>query len=73
LFLTPDIKKYIRQAILCAGDTTLDFADDRTIGFDGKVTRYGFTGANSTHQCRDWDAVREFAEGHRAGDRTGIL
>ncbi|KAH8884196.1 hypothetical protein GQ53DRAFT_846499 [Thozetella sp. PMI_491] len=64
---------YIRQAVLCAGDTTLDYADDQVIGQDGKVTRYGFTGANSTHMCRDWDAIKKFAEEHRSGDRTGVL
>lgn len=66
-------KKYIRQAVLCAGDTTMDYADDQTIGQDGQVTRYGFTGANSTHQCRDWDAIKAFAEQHKSEDRTGIL
>ncbi len=51
----------------------MDHADDRTVGQDGKVVRYGFTGANSTHQCRDWDAIKSFAENHRSGDRSGIL
>ncbi|KAK5653729.1 hypothetical protein OQA88_7885 [Cercophora sp. LCS_1] len=64
---------YVRQAILCAGDTTLDYADDRVVDSDGKVTRYGFTGANSTHQCRDWDIIKKFTEEHKAGDRSGIL
>ncbi|KAK4448437.1 hypothetical protein QBC34DRAFT_407430 [Podospora aff. communis PSN243] len=64
---------YIRQAILCSGDTTLDYANDRVFGQDGKVTRYGFTGSNSTHQCRDWDFIRDFAGKHKSGDTTGIL
>ena len=64
--------KYIRQAVLCAGDTTLDYADDRTTALNGTVTRYGYTGANSTHQCRDWDVIKAFAEGHRSSDMTGI-
>ncbi|CAI4219554.1 unnamed protein product [Parascedosporium putredinis] len=64
---------YVRQAIICAGDTTLDFADDLTFGPDGNVTRYGFTGARSVHQCRDWDAIKAFAEKHKSGDRKGIL
>ena len=63
----------MRQAILCSGDITLDYADDRVIGQDGQVTRYGFTGSNSTHQCHDWDLIREFAEQHKSGNRTGIL
>ncbi|KAL1859076.1 hypothetical protein VTK73DRAFT_7595 [Phialemonium thermophilum] len=64
---------YIRQSILCAGDTTLDHADDRSVDEDGRVLRYGFTGARSTHQCRDWEAIKTFAEQHKSGDRSGIL
>jgi len=64
--------QYIRQGVLCAGDTTLDYADDKTFALDGSVTRYGFTGANSTHQCRDWDTIRAFAENHRSNEMTGI-
>ncbi|KAG4429570.1 hypothetical protein IFR05_014945 [Cadophora sp. M221] len=63
---------YIRQAILCAGDTTLDYAEIVT-GSDGVQRRLGFTGANSTHQCRDWDAIRAWAIENRSGDKAGIL
>ncbi|KAL5321891.1 hypothetical protein ACEPPN_009854 [Leptodophora sp. 'Broadleaf-Isolate-01'] len=63
---------YIRQAIICAGDTTLDYAEIVT-GSDGVERRLGFTGANSTHQCRDWDAIREWAVENRSGDKAGIL
>ncbi|CZT05096.1 uncharacterized protein RAG0_11329 [Rhynchosporium agropyri] len=63
---------YIRQAILCAGDTTLDYAAI-VKGSDGVERRLGFTGANSTHQCRDWDAIRDWAIEHRSGDKAGIL
>jgi hypothetical protein len=51
----------------------LDYADDKIIAEDGRVMRYGFTGSNSTHQCRSWDAIRAFAEGNRSGDKKGIL
>lgn len=71
--LDTNFKKYIRQAVLCAGDTTMDYANERLIGPDGQVKKYGFTGANSTHQCRDWDAIKAFAEQHKSGDRNGIL
>ncbi|KAH7419951.1 hypothetical protein BKA64DRAFT_699954 [Cadophora sp. MPI-SDFR-AT-0126] len=63
---------YIRQAIICAGDTTLDYAEVVT-GADGVERRLGFTGANSTHQCRDWDAIRAWAIENRSGDKAGIL
>ena len=67
------ISGIVRQAILCAGDTTLDFADDILRTADGAIGRAGFTGANSTHQCRDWDAIRVFAVETRSGDKTGIF
>lgn len=58
---------YIRQSIMCSGDTTLDFAE---LHDDG--TRRGFSGAGSTHQCRDWDSIVDWAVENRAGDKKGI-
>lgn len=58
---------YIRQSIMCHGDTTLDFAEVQADG-----VRRGFSGANSTHQCRDWDALTAWAVENRAGDKKGI-
>jgi len=57
---------YIRQAILCAGDTTLDHAE-------GSDRKSGFSGAGATHQCRDWEAIKAFAVEMREGNMTGIL
>lgn len=58
---------YLRQSIMCAGDTTLDYAEAHEDG-----TRAGFSGANSTHQCRDWNSIVDWAVENRAGDKTGI-
>ncbi|KAK7708892.1 hypothetical protein SLS64_006372 [Diaporthe eres] len=58
---------YIRQSIMCSADTTLDFAELQP---DGR--RKGFSGANSTHQCTDWDALTAWAVENRAGDKAGI-
>lgn len=58
---------YLRQAVMCNGDTTLDYAE---LHDDG--TRRGFSGANSTHQCRSWDAIVGWAVENRAGDKKGI-
>lgn len=58
---------YLRQAIMCSGDTTLDYAEMHDDG-----TRRGFSGANSTHQCRDWDTIVGWAVENRAGDKKGI-
>jgi len=63
---------YIRQAVLCAGDTTLDHAAIIKDA-DGSERRSDFTGANSTHQCRDWEAIKSFLIDRRSGDKTGIL
>ncbi|KAH8685892.1 hypothetical protein BGZ60DRAFT_103371 [Tricladium varicosporioides] len=63
---------YIRQAILCAGDTTLDHAEiEYTL--DGKEQKYGFSGANATHVCRDWDAIKKVLIEKRLDNKTGIL
>ena len=58
---------YIRQAIMCAGDTALERA--RTV--DGRVVR-GVDGWGVEHRCRDWDAIFMWAEEHRSGDLEGI-
>jgi len=60
---------YIRQALMCGGDTTFEWP--RRIIHEanrvtGKVDGYGIT-----HQCRDWDAIREFAIERRATNVTG--
>jgi len=62
---------YIRQSIICAGDTTLDFAEIVRAA-DGTERRLGFTGSNSTHICRSWDAIKAFAVENRSGDKFGI-
>ncbi|KAK0648123.1 hypothetical protein B0T16DRAFT_407752 [Cercophora newfieldiana] len=59
---------YIRQAIMCAGDTALEKA--RTMD-GGRVVR-GVDGWGVEHQCRDWDAIFQWAQEHRSGDLEGI-
>lgn len=59
---------YIRQSIMCAADTTLDFAAPDTETGE----RRGFSGANSTHVCRDWDFFVDWAVENREGDKMGI-
>lgn len=39
---------------------------------DGTERRLGFTGANSTHICRSWDAIKAWAVENRSGDKVGI-
>ncbi|KAI1113184.1 hypothetical protein F5Y14DRAFT_226701 [Nemania sp. NC0429] len=50
---------YIRQGLMCAADPTLEKRND-TIG--------GVTGWGTSHQCRDFNALQEWAETHRYSD-----
>lgn len=58
---------YIRQAIMCNGDTTLE----RPRVVDGNVVR-GVDGWGVTHECRDYGAIYSFAEEHRSSNLSGI-
>ncbi|KAK4445428.1 hypothetical protein QBC34DRAFT_384226 [Podospora aff. communis PSN243] len=61
--------EYVRQGIICAGDTTLE--GGRVVG--GRVVR-GVDGWGVEHWCRDWDWIFGWAggEGVRSGDGEGI-
>ncbi|KAM7192069.1 protein of unknown function (DUF3328) domain containing protein [Naviculisporaceae sp. PSN 640] len=59
---------YIRQSIMCSGDSTLEKA---RVGEEGEVVR-GVDGWDVTHQCRDWDTIFRFAEEYRSRNITGI-
>ena len=55
---------YIRQGILCAGDTTIE-----------GQTEYG-EGWGSNHQCKDIRAIQEWVDDHMGlpeGDYSDIL
>ncbi|KAI1502981.1 hypothetical protein F5X99DRAFT_139391 [Biscogniauxia marginata] len=54
---------FIRQSLMCAADPTLEKRNE-TIG--------GVTGWGSTHQCRDFEALKEWTEKHRYSDADGI-
>ncbi|KAK3353842.1 hypothetical protein B0T25DRAFT_569028 [Lasiosphaeria hispida] len=58
---------YIRQAIMCCGDTTLEKA--RTV--DDKIVR-GVDGWDVEHQCRDYDAIYAYGAAYRTNNLTGI-
>lgn len=57
---------YLRQAVMCAGDMTLEPA------FDVDGTK-GVNGWNVVHQCRDYERMTVFAEEHRYANSSGIL
>lgn len=58
--LAADCLGYLRQAILCQADTTLELATILTIG-DGRVVP-GVFDLEQTHQCGDWTQIREYME-----------
>ncbi|KFY14148.1 hypothetical protein V492_02825 [Pseudogymnoascus sp. VKM F-4246] len=63
---------YIRQGILCAGDTSLEFVK---VEYDelGKVKSSSVDGDGVAHVCRDWGVVKEALEAKRVDDQMGIL
>lgn len=59
---------YLRQAVMCAGDMTLEHAMEyKKEGI--KVV----DGWNTEHQCRNYRMMYEFAEKHRYLNSGGIL
>jgi hypothetical protein len=52
---------YIRQAVKCAGDLTLE---KTTHEFNG-TQRFGANGWGNVHECRSRDAILAFSEEHR--------
>lgn len=60
---------YLRQAIMCAGDTTLETA---LVGSDGVMVP-GFDGWGDVHECRSFEAIFDFAAAHRVKDRTCLM
>ncbi|PPQ91129.1 hypothetical protein CVT25_013268 [Psilocybe cyanescens] len=50
---------YLRQALLCAADTTLEYGGPSMRSPNGDVIA---TGVNVTHTCRDWKQVHDYME-----------
>lgn len=56
---------YLREMVLCAGDTTLEPADAVVLDKAGKE-HLGSTGDNVIHKCRDWTQIRGLVEANTA-------
>jgi hypothetical protein len=54
---------YLRQSVLCAGDTTLE---GRTYHEDGSEISIGW---GSYHDCKDWSQIKEWADARQPWDR----
>lgn len=53
---------YLRQAIMCAGDMTLEWPSTEP---DGR--RFAVNGWGIEHKCRDWDTMADYVEQHAVG------
>ncbi|KAK8139506.1 hypothetical protein PG984_002886 [Apiospora sp. TS-2023a] len=61
---------YLRQAVMCAGDMTLEGA---MLLPNGQIGPAGVDGWGATHQCRSWDQAVDWTLQHRAPhNHTGI-
>lgn len=60
---------YIRHAIMCFGDTTLE-GQTLTPGLEHVP---GTDGTGATHMCRNFDEIREFAEKRRLSEKKEQL
>ncbi|GAO17431.1 uncharacterized protein UV8b_06025 [Ustilaginoidea virens] len=53
--------RYLRQSLVCCGDTALE-------GQDPNTKAAGTDGTGAVHMCRDFDGIRAWAEEHRIVD-----
>ncbi|KAH6623943.1 hypothetical protein F5144DRAFT_584826 [Chaetomium tenue] len=53
--------RYLRQSLLCCGDTALE-------GQDPNTDALGTDGTGAVHVCKDFDAIRSWADGNRLVD-----
>ncbi|EPQ57616.1 hypothetical protein GLOTRDRAFT_137892 [Gloeophyllum trabeum ATCC 11539] len=55
--------RYLRQAVLCYADTTLE--EDEPAWFpEERRWRHGGSGVGSVHRCRDWTVVNRYLREH---------
>ncbi|KAK5636922.1 hypothetical protein RRF57_012634 [Xylaria bambusicola] len=54
---------YLRQALMCAADPTLEIRNESI---------NGVTGWGTSHQCRDFEALKRWTEQHRYNNEGGI-
>ena len=60
---------YLRQVLMCTADTTLENLEQRA---DGGGLLASVDGWGTTHMCRDYESLVQWAEVHRATDDGGI-
>ncbi|OAX37301.1 hypothetical protein K503DRAFT_693579 [Rhizopogon vinicolor AM-OR11-026] len=55
--------RYLRQALLCHADTTLEVDIPQISKIDGKLYHTA-NGVGSVHRCRDWTVLRQYMLDH---------
>lgn len=64
---------YIRQALLCYGDTTMEHAEKIDPNHPlANAQGWTFNGGGTTHQCADWEGIKRFLVDHRLNDQTTV-
>jgi hypothetical protein len=58
---------YLRQALMCASDTTLE-----TLRQNGDRVLASVNGWGTTHECKNFEQVRTWTTAHRATNEGGI-
>ncbi|KAM3512404.1 hypothetical protein MY11210_003970 [Beauveria gryllotalpidicola] len=56
--------RYLRQSLLCCGDTALE-------GQDPNTDKAATNGVGAVHMCKDFEAIRSWAEDNRLVDEKG--
>ncbi|KAK5996528.1 Oxidase ustYa [Cladobotryum mycophilum] len=57
--------RYLRQSLVCCGDTALE-------GQDPNTDTFGTDGTGAVHMCKDFEAIRSWADEHRIVDGREI-
>ncbi|EGX93790.1 hypothetical protein CCM_02059 [Cordyceps militaris CM01] len=58
--------RYLRQSLLCCGDTALE-------GQDPNTNKTGTDGTGAVHMCKDFETIRSWAEDHRLVNNKDAL
>lgn len=64
----PHCFEYLRQGLMCAADTALE----RAVVEEGNIVR-DVDGWGVEHECRDWNAIYEWANENRSYDDQVII
>jgi len=68
----PHCLDYLRQALLCAGDTTIEPGEVLCVDGNDDCSPT-FTGEASQHYCRDWGVIHDHMEANRVSDQNSSL